>query len=136
MSQQEEYITFFNLMLKQQLNTLLAFNQGLNQFYQPAPQDQALRLYCFLYDRAPVPLEFWSPEAATPYVKECLHSAQISIGHVSRHVIEKWAARTHLSFRKPLVVTGYTPSEGITEFSLEAWRTHGGPELAELQRAI
>jgi hypothetical protein len=133
--QEENYLSFFNLMLKRQLNTLLEFNQRLNQVSQPSAQDQALRLFCFLYDRAPIPLEFWSAEAAAPYVKECLDSAQISIGDVSKDILEKWAARVHLSFSKPLVVTGYTADEGITKFSLEAWRTHGGPELAELQAA-
>jgi len=87
--------------------------------------------FCLLWDRAGIPLEFWSYPAATRYLATKL-PANVAPNEV---LLRKWGSRLDLAQTYPSVVTDFDPKRGIPEtgFNAEAFVLHGTPyEAAEV----
>jgi hypothetical protein len=106
------------------------FFRHLHMLVNQAPFEfrQEMRLYCMLWDRAWIPLEHWSGEAAATYL-------EVKLGQINRHrlspsseLLRQWQHRLGLAPFRPAVITKYTPKGQIPAggFSLDAF------ELAEI----
>jgi hypothetical protein len=134
MSKKEKYTNYFNELLTKQMTRLQDFNQSANQFSPGLPErDQAMRLYCLLYDRAPIPIEFWTFAATVPCFNKCLQTAQIDVS-TDEQTLRSWATHLGLSLNLRPIVTAYSPQKGITGFDLDAFEIHGVPAPEELEK--
>jgi hypothetical protein len=76
--------------------------------------------YCCLFDRAAIPLQYWTFAAAADYL--CFEAKQ----QVREDLLRKWAERFALKIGKPSIVSGFTHA-GIKGFNPNAAKTHGLP---------
>jgi hypothetical protein len=89
----------------------------------------SMRMFCVLWDRAWIPLEFWSGEAAAAYL-------EVTLGKIDRRgivpgagTLRQWQHRLGLVPFRPAVITKYNrngriPADG---FCLEAFELAGIP---------
>jgi hypothetical protein len=103
----------------------LAFFEHLSILIDQPPQPfhQGKRLFCLLWDRACIPLEYWKYSAAVLYLQDVL-------GRLDRHALapdevtlRQWVHRLGLRPFRPAVITGYTKGKSISRhgFNLEAF---------------
>jgi hypothetical protein len=78
--------------------------------------------YCCLFDRAEIPLEFWTFPAATAYLQFRTRLAQ----GLTQECLRQWAKRLGLTTAKPQIVSRFTPDKG-TNFLIDAARRHEFP---------
>ena len=92
---------------------------GNIQRLKPVSLSQAQVLYCLLFDRAEVPLEFWTFPAAVAYLQ--FRSKQAA--SLDADCLRQWARRLRLTTAKPQVVNRFTPDKGMN-FLIDAARRH------------
>jgi hypothetical protein len=89
----------------------------------------SMRLFCVLWDRAWIPLEFWAGEAAAVYL-------EVKLRKIDRHgippspgTLRQWQHRLGLVPFKPAVITKCSPNGRIPKdgFCLEAFELAGIP---------
>jgi hypothetical protein len=80
------------------------------------------RLLAILYDRAFIPLEYWTSSAITEFWRQCVNSNAPSPG-----LIRKWLERMKLELASPPIVIGFGRN-GITHFDVAAAKLHGLPK--------
>jgi hypothetical protein len=88
----------------------LAFFTSLPLLINQPPFEfrQAMRLFCVKWDRATIPLEYWTGEAARAYLEASLihiHRRDIA---PSEETLRQWRHRLRLKLFKAPVITGYT----------------------------
>jgi hypothetical protein len=90
----------------------------------PFEFQHAMRWFCVYWDRAEIPLEFWSSEAAATYLKIRLRQIDRHGIAPSAEVLRQWIHRLSLIPFKPPVITRYNWNGSIPHdgFDLEAFR--------------
>jgi hypothetical protein len=83
-------------------------------------------MFCLLWDRASIPLEFWSYPAAARYLET---RCTVRDAAPNEATLRKWTRRLGLIQAHPSVVTDFNPRTGIPEkgFNLGALAMHGIP---------
>jgi hypothetical protein len=82
--------------------------------------------YCCLFDRAPIPLQYWTFPAAAAYLRLVAKQQDGSDERRESDLLRKWAQRFDLKIAKPPIVRRFTP-RGIEGFDLKAAQAHGLP---------
>jgi hypothetical protein len=120
-----KYSAWFSQKLGDQYKLLKCFTPDARMPFHR----QAMLVYCILWDRAIIPLEFWTTQAAVPYFKECLRAASIEF-NANEDTLRQWIKHSPGS---PPVVTGWSSEEGITGFNIDAFIKHGIPEPPDVR---
>jgi hypothetical protein len=90
----------------------------------------AMRLYCVYWDRAPIPLEYWSNESTAIYLEVKLNQIDRRGIAPSPETLRQWRQRLGLVPFKPSVIRKYGRNGEIPHdgFDLEAFKLAGIPE--------
>ena len=97
---------------------------------KPATWVLGRRMFCLYWDRAEIPLRFWSYPAAALFLQT---KVAIKGAAPSAKLLDQWACRLGLSQAYPLVVTDFSTQEGVIPehgFHLEAFELHRIPPPA------
>jgi hypothetical protein len=84
-------------------------------------------LYCCLFDRAEIPLEYWTFPAAAAYLRFRTGHRDALDERREADRLRQWANRFGLRTARPPIVRKFTVVGGIKGFDLQAARTHGLP---------
>ena len=89
-----------------------------------------LKVFAFFYDRAPIPLEFWTNNAAANLLTRTFRKQGRNVGGdgFTRDQVKQWKRRElKLKETKPFIVTNFHEVSGDMDFNLEAAKKHGLP---------
>jgi hypothetical protein len=92
--------------------------------------DMGRCVFCLLWDRATIPLEFWTYRATERFLATKLQARNAA---PNEQRLRKWASRMELVHGYPSVVTNFNFRVGIPErgFNAEAFEPHGIPAPPE-----
>jgi hypothetical protein len=98
---------------------------GLLMGQQGNWEHRAMMLFCLLWDRALVPLEYWCVPAATVFLREALLACSINVAGVTECTVRQWIRRLGLKRAMPPVVLKYWNKKVMPRFDDDAARVHG-----------
>jgi hypothetical protein len=98
---------------------------GLLMSQQGNWEHRAKMLFCMLWDRALIPLEFWCVPAATVFLREALVACSINIAGVTEYTVRQWIHRLGLKRAMPPVVLKYWNKKVMPRIDDDAARVHG-----------
>ncbi len=93
---------------------------------KPVSLNPVQGLYCRLFDRAPIPLQYWTFPAAAAYLRLVARQKDNLDERRSADRLRQWAKRLSLFTAKPPIVRYFTP-EGVRGFDEALLRAHGLP---------
>lgn len=92
-----------------------------------------VKFYSMLYDRADIPFQYWTNEAAADFMTMVyrIHDRSRTF---NRDQIKKWKSELlHLKESEPFIITGFHPiKREITELNLQAFAYHSLPVPPDL----
>jgi hypothetical protein len=98
---------------------------GLLMSKQGNWEHRTLMIFCMLWDRAAIPLEYWCVPASTVFLREELVACQISVSGVTEAAIYQWIHRLGLVRAQPPVVLKYWNKKRMPRIDDKAARLHG-----------
>jgi len=88
-------------------------------------EHRAMMVFCMLWDRGSVPLEYWCVPAATVFLREQLVACRISTSGVTVDALYQWIHRLGLVRALPPVVLKYWNKKRMPRIDDKAARLHG-----------